>query len=84
MVGKHPVWGNNFQMAPKRMKIVSQNSTKIELRGFGNDPMGASFSGYGITLHLNNTEVERVVLHLFDRNVDIRVFQIKVNQPLST
>ncbi len=57
------------------LKIISQSSSKIELRGFGNDPLGVPFSGYGITLHLKNGEVERVVLHMFDRNVDIEYFR---------
>lgn len=67
----HPVWGTNIQMHPKRMKIASQNNSKIELRESGNDPLGVLFSGYGITLYLNNNEVERVILHMFDRKVDI-------------
>lgn len=75
MDGNHPVWGTNIQMHPKRMKIISQYDSKIELRGFGNDPLGVPFSGYGITLHLKNDEVERVVLHMFDRKVDIEYFK---------
>lgn len=75
MDGNHPVWGTNIQMHPKRMEIISQSDSKIELRGFGNDALGTPFSGYGITLHLNNTEVERVVLHMFDKKVDIEYFK---------
>ena len=39
MDGNHPVWGNNIQMSPKRMKIKSVGSNEIELIGFGNDEM---------------------------------------------
>jgi hypothetical protein len=33
----HPIWGNNIQMAPKPMKIISHSEDKIILRGFGYD-----------------------------------------------
>ena len=32
--GNHPVWQNNVQVAPKPMKIISQTSDKIVLRGY--------------------------------------------------
>jgi hypothetical protein len=75
MDGNHPVWGTRIQMHPKRMKIISQNNDKIELKGFGNDPLGVPFSSYGITLHLINDDVERVVLHMYDKKVDIEYFK---------
>ena len=67
----HPVWGNNIQMAEKRMKIVNENSEKIVLRGFGTDSMGASFADYGITLYKSNGNVSKITLHMHDRNIDI-------------
>lgn len=67
----HPVWGDNIQMAEKRMKVVEENSDKIVLRGFGTDAMGASFADYGITLHKLNNDVNRITLHMHDRNIDI-------------
>lgn len=73
--GNHPLSGSNVQMQPKRMKIISESDSKIELRGFGNDPLGFPFSGYGLTLHLKNNEVERVILHMFDKKVDIEYFK---------
>lgn len=73
--GNHPVWGTNIQMHPKRMKIISQSESIIELLGFGNDASGASFSNYGITLFLKNSEVERIILHMIDRKVDIEYFK---------
>ena len=35
--GNHPLWQNNIQMAPKRMRIVSVNDNIVEMRGYGYD-----------------------------------------------
>lgn len=67
----HPVWGDNIQMAEKRMKLVEETNDKIVLRGFGTDAMGASFADYGITLHKSNNVVNKITLHMHDRNIDI-------------
>lgn len=67
----HPVWGDNIQMAEKRMKIIEENNDKIVLRGFGTDAMGASFADYGLTLHKSNNNVKKVTLHMHDRNIEI-------------
>lgn len=67
----HPVWGDNVQMAEKRMKLVVEQNDKIILRGFGTDAMGASFSDYGLTLHKSSGTVNKVTLHMHDRNIDI-------------
>lgn len=67
----HPVWGDNIQMAEKRMKILEETNDKIILRGFGTDAMGASFADYGITLHKLNGNVNKVTLHMHDRKIDI-------------
>lgn len=72
LVGNHPVWGDNVQMAPKQMKIIESNSEKIVLRGFGQDMMGAPFSDYGITLNKVNNNVESITLHMYDRNIQIK------------
>lgn len=71
MDGIHPLWGNNIQMSPKRMKIRSVNDNVVELRGYGFDAMGASFSDYGILLLIENNEIQRVQLNMYDRNVSI-------------
>jgi len=71
MDGVHPVWGNNIQMAPKQMKVIEQVSNKIVLRGYGLDMTGAPFADYGMTVFLNNGEVNKCILHMHDRNVDI-------------
>lgn len=69
--GNHPVWQNNVQMTPKQMKIISKTINQIVLRGYGHDMMGAAFSDYGLTIYFTNYEVEKCVLHLHDRLVDI-------------
>jgi tetratricopeptide (TPR) repeat protein len=83
--GNHPVWGNNIQMAPKRMKIISQNSSSVSLRGYGTDATGASFADYGITLNLANNTVEKVTLHMYDRGIEIIYFKAlkPKSQPLN-
>lgn len=71
MNGNHPVWGDNIQMAEKQMKMLEETKDKIVLKGFGYDTMGASFADYGLTLHKNNNKIDRVSLHMHDRNIDI-------------
>jgi hypothetical protein len=72
--GSNPVWGNNIQMAPKQMKIIEQNKSSIKLRGYGTDQMGNPFADYGLTLHLENKIIDKITLHLHDRNIDISYF----------
>jgi len=79
----HPVWGNNIQMAEKRMKLINENSEKIILRGFGTDAMGASFDDYGLTLHKANNEINKITLHMHDRNIDIVYKKANQNQSAS-
>jgi tetratricopeptide (TPR) repeat protein len=71
MNGNHPVWGDNIQMAEKQMKMLEETGEKIVLRGFGNDAMGSSFADYGLTLHKTNDNINKVSLHMHDRNIDI-------------
>lgn len=58
-------------MAPKQMKVVRKTENEIELRGFGNNMLGNTFSDYGITLKMYDGELENFTLHMFDRNIDI-------------
>lgn len=83
--GIHPLWQNNIQMAPKRMRIVSKNDHIIEMRGYGYDekalewgaPLSdASFANYGIVLLIENEEIKRIQLNMYDRNISI-VYQKK-------
>lgn len=71
MNGNHPVWGTNIQMSEKRMKIIDENNNQIIFRGFGIDAMGSSFSDYGLTLYKSKNIVNKVTLHMHDRNIEI-------------
>lgn len=73
----HPVWDDNVQMAEKRMELVVEQNDKITLRGFGTDAMGTSFSDYGLTLHKLSGTVNKVTLHMHDRNIDIEYLKAK-------
>lgn len=75
MDGNHPLWGNNVQMAPKQMKLISVENQKIVLRGFGHDAMGNSFADYGISIYHNGKEPTKIKLHMHDRNVDLEYFK---------
>lgn len=59
------------QMAPKQMKIISQDNNKVILKGYGVDAMGASFADYGLTIFYSNEKVIKCILHMHDRKVDI-------------
>jgi tetratricopeptide (TPR) repeat protein len=79
----HPLWGDNIQMAEKRMKVIEENNYKTILRGFGADAMGSSFADYGLTLHKSNNIVNKVTLHMYDRGIDI-VYEKADNKVQST
>ena len=69
--GIHPLWGNNVQMAPKQMKIINVNGNVVSLRGYGYDMMGTPYSDYGIDIYFTNKEIEKIILRMFDRNIEI-------------
>lgn len=60
------------QMAPKQMKLKRADDQKIELVGFGSDPMGASFADYALTINHEGATITSCILHLLDRSVDIK------------
>jgi len=60
------------QMTPKQMKLLSVDSEKIILRGYGSDSMGSSFADYGLTIYHSNGNIEKITLHMHDRGVDIQ------------
>ncbi len=76
--GNSLIGQNNVQMTPKPMKIITQSSEKIELRGYPIQvisPIGwVDFNGsdYGLTILLKNGNIENCILHMYDRNVDIK------------
>lgn len=69
--GLHPLWQNNIQMAPKRMRIVSVNDNIVEMRGYGVDMLGSSFSDYGVVLLIDNRVISQIQLNMYDRNICI-------------
>ncbi|MBR4552353.1 MAG: hypothetical protein IKO20_01335 [Bacteroidaceae bacterium] len=34
MDGNHPLWGDNYQMSPKPMRVIDQSTSHISLRGY--------------------------------------------------
>lgn len=72
--GDHPVWQNNIQMSPKRMKIISFNNKTINLLGIGSDFIGNSFSDYGLTIFFEMGKTKSITLQIFDRKVEINYF----------
>lgn len=66
------------QMTPKQMEIIKQDSNQIILRGFGSDFFGGSFADYGLTINYIENEIENCILHLLDRNVDIKYLKLEL------
>lgn len=64
-------------MSAKPMLVIDNSSDKIELRGYpvkAQGPFGwvdVDYRDYGLTVYYQNNRVEKCVLHMFDRNVDI-------------
>lgn len=79
--GIHPLWGDNYQMSPKPMRVVCQTESIIKLRGYevmAQTPFGWSsfdMSGYGITLYVENDEIVKCRLDMFDRNTYIEYYK---------
>ena len=68
--GVHPLWKNNVQMAPKRMKIVNVNALAI-----GAPLQAASFENYGVAVMIEDDSIVRAQLNMFDRNISIVYLQ---------
>lgn len=78
--GIHPLWRDNVQMSTKRMRIVRVKDNVVELRGFGYDEHAlllgapedaAAFDKYGLYLLVENMEITRAQLNMYDRNISI-------------
>lgn len=61
-----------IQMAPKQMEIISNNPDQVILRGYGFDHFGSPFADYGLTINYVNNKIDSCILHMLDRNVDIK------------
>lgn len=79
--GNHPLWGDNYQMSPKPMRVIAKNNNTISLRGYevlAMTPFGyqsIDMSDYGITLFIENDEVVKCRLDMFDRNTYIEYYK---------
>ena len=79
---ENPIFGN-IQMSPKAMKIVRQDKDSIELRGYGHDEIGASFSDYGMILHLSDNTIQKITLIMWDRNARIEYLKVEKKNELN-
>ena len=79
--GNHPLRGDNYQMSPKPMRLMAKTLSEISLRGYevlAMTPFGfqeIDMSGYGITLYVENDEIFKCRLDMFDRNVYIEYYR---------
>jgi hypothetical protein len=79
--GNHPIWGNNVQMTPKPMKIISQTDEQTILRGYQCEAMSPfgwiDFNGadYGLTIFHKYGEIDKCTLHMYNRNADIEYYK---------
>ncbi len=62
-------------MAPKRMHISKRIESVIELKGLSTDSYDLDYENYGLTIILKNNDVEKVVLHMYDRHIDIEYWR---------
>ena len=75
--GNHPRWNSNVQMASKPMRIESQTADRIVLRGYPLEALSPfgwidfDCSDYGLSIYLKDGEIEKCVLHMYDRGVDL-------------
>ena len=74
------MWGDNYQMTPKPMRLVRKTSNEISLQGYevlAMTPFGyqeIDMSDYGITLYIENDEIVKCRLDMFDRNIYIEYY----------
>lgn len=79
--GNHPMCGDNYLMAPKPMRLLYKTFNGIYLRGYevlGVTPFGfqkIDMSDYGITLYIENDEIVKCRLDMFDRNIYIEYYK---------
>lgn len=72
-------------MSDKPMKIVHKTETTVELRGFpieAQTPFGwqeVDYNDYGFVIYYKNGEVEKCVLHMYDRNIRIEYMKKAVS-----
>ena len=67
---------DRVSMSTKPMKIVSSASDETTMRGWGiytHPLIGVQipFSNYGLTIYHPSGVIQKITLHMFDKNVDI-------------
>ena len=79
--GNHPLWRNNVQMSPKPMRLVAKTYNSMTFRGYkiiAQTPFGYNsfdMSDYGITIFIENDEIVKCRLDMFDRNTYIEYYK---------
>lgn len=77
----HPLWGDNYQMSPKPMRLIRKDCSTVALCGYSvlaKTPFGwtnIDLSDYGITLYAENDEIVKCRLDMFDRNIYIEYYR---------
>ena len=61
----HPLWQNNIQMSPKRMKIVNKQENIIEFRGYGYDENALAI---GASLEATSQELSTIKVNNYVYN----------------
>lgn len=83
--GLHPLWKDNIQMAPKRMRIISTSENVVELRGYGYDENALAFGLSSMTgLRLGDMQhIRWGDIKLIDGIQTICIIQRKTKRPVS-
>lgn len=77
-------------MSDKPMKVVRKTDTSVELRGFpieAQSPFGwqeVDYSDYGFIVYYKNGQVEKCVLHMYDRNIRLEYCKKEVSSQKET
>jgi len=77
--GYDTIWNPNLEMHPKVMKVIRQSDKKIEMIGFGFDKLGNNYNDYGITILLQNKNVNTIILHNFEKERDTEYYKDSEN-----
>lgn len=64
---ERPTWETPLLLGPKRMKLISQDREKIELRIVGSNTSSASFVDYGLIVYHKEGVVSKVVLIMHNK-----------------
>lgn len=73
----------NPQFTPKPMLLIKSSESVVELRGYEVEAMTPfgyekfDQSDYGLTVYYKDGEVERCILHMFDRKIDLEYMKVE-------